>query len=744
MPGVEADPSIPAAAGVEEGRYLLTGTVERVTFHNPVSGFCVLKVRVPRQRQPVAVVANTAPVSPGERVRAEGRWTQDPRHGLQFKADTLYASQPKTVEALERYLASGSLDGIGPVHAARLVATFGGQVLEVIRDEPWRLQQVLGIGPVRLEKIVKGSRDQQVLRDIARFLADHGLPPDGAARLHGAYGAAALAHLRHDPYQVARTVRGFDFTQADRLAGRLGLTPDAPLRLRAGLRHALAGAVEQGSCGLSVPLLLDRAAGLLGVEAALLSPALAEEEKAGTIVRVGTGGEACAYPGDLYRSERMIAERLTQLARGPLPWCPPAADRLAAEAAGLSPAQAAVLAEALRTKLSVLTGGPGVGKTTLVQAIVRLLGGAGARLALAAPTGRAAKRLSSVTGHPACTLHRLLEADVGGAYRRTADEPLDLDLLVVDEASMVDVRMMAALLAALPARAGLLLVGDADQLPSVGPGRVLADIIASDAVPVLRLTEVYRQAAESRIVQAAHTIRAGRVPAAPPVGVDTDFYLIETRGAAVTLDRVVQLVRERIPARFGLDPLADIQVLTPMNKGALGTRTLNPLLQQALNPDPGSRLERGGWRYAVGDRVMQVENDHEREIYNGDLGRIVAVDVPHGALEVDFDGRVLRFAGGQLDRLTLAYATTIHKAQGTEFPAVVIPLGLHQSPMLQRALLYTAVTRGRRLVVLVGEAEAMAQAVAGLGARRRRTTLCEHLRTVCTRQAGGIAPAALR
>ncbi|WP_114393670.1 ATP-dependent RecD-like DNA helicase [Oleisolibacter albus] len=749
---------MPFDSGFDD-RYELTGQVERVTFRNPETGFSVLKVKAGGHRKPVALVVHGPVIEPGERVRAVGAWVQDGRYGLQFRAAAIAASPPSTADGIERYLGSGLVEGVGPIHAARLVDAFGDRTLAVIEQEPWRLHQIAGIGPARADSILKAWERQRTLRDLTLFLSRHGVATDRVLRLHQTYGAGALDLLRRDPYRAAAEVEGFHFGQADALARALGLPADAPVRLEAGLRHVLDLAADEGQCGLAETDLLDRAAMLLAVETPKLARVLTAASAAGQIVRETVAGEACVFPAGLHGLERTMARRLVEQACGTPPWysllhadpaardngpaegpvaCSPAIaailDRLAAETGlVLAPAQAAALTTILASKLSILTGGPGVGKTVLVTAVVRVLAAQGLRIALAAPTGRSAKRLQQATGHDASTVHRLLEVGPEGAFRRGPERPLDVDLLVLDEASMLDVRLLAAVLDALPARAGLLLVGDADQLPSVGPGQVLADLITSAAVPVVRLREVFRQAAASRIVAAAHRIRNGQRPDTVPPGADSDFYMLETRSADVTLARILEMVKERIPGRFGLDPRRDIQVLCPMNKGSLGTRALNLALQQALNPPTGPRVARGPWQFGVGDKVMQVENDHERAVYNGDIGTVVAVDVPQRAIEVAFDDGTLRYADAELDRLVLAYASSIHKAQGLEFPAVIIPLTLQHRPMLQRALLYTGITRGRRLVVLVGDRQALDLAITNAphpngSIRPRRSTLALRLR----------------
>jgi exodeoxyribonuclease V alpha subunit len=493
--------------------------------------------------------------------------------------------------------------------------------------------------------------------------------------------------------------------------------------------------MDEGHCGLPEGDLVTQAATLLEVPIALVEEAVGLELAAGGVVRDRVAAGTLLFLASLHAAEQAIAGQLAAIGAGATPWPAIDADKALAWAGAqqglaLADEQRAAVALALRSKLLVLTGGPGVGKTTVLKTILQILLAKRVRPLLCAPTGRAAKRLAEVTGLEARTIHRLLEVNPrDGRFRRDERTPLDADLVVVDEASMVDVPLMHALVRAVPRSAALLVVGDADQLPSVGPGQVLADLIASGAIPVARLTTVFRQAAASRIVAAAHQVNAGLVPQTTPDGETGDFYLVDAADAERAAERVLSLVRDRIPRRFGLDPTRDIQVLCPMNRGAAGARTLNLALQAALNPHASPRLERFGTAFAPGDKVMQVENDYDKEVYNGDIGRVVSVDLDAGALVVEVDGRDIVYDSGELDRLVLAYATTIHKAQGSEYPAVVIPLTTEHYPMLQRRLIYTAITRGRRLVVVVGPKKALGIAVGQATARRRWSKLAEWLAT---------------
>jgi exodeoxyribonuclease V alpha subunit len=587
---------------------------------------------------------------------------------------------------------------------------------------------VTGIGPKRAERIIAGWAEQRIIREIMLFLHSNGVGTSRAVRIYKTYGADAVQLISENPYRLARDIRGIGFRTADQIATKLGIEKTALIRVRAGISFALAEAMDDGHCGLPYEDLLALTRELLEVPAELVETALGFELRDGTVIGDDVEGRPCIFLAALYRAEREIAAKLKALKAGKPPW--PSIDAGKAipwvekrTKLALAESQIEAVRIALVSKVLVITGGPGVGKTTLVNSILKILLAKIVTIALCAPTGRAAKRLSESTGIEAKTIHRLLETDPRtGHFRRDENNPLDCDLLVVDETSMVDVPLMRALLRALPDRAALLLVGDVDQLPSVGPGQVLSDIIASGAVPVMRLTEVFRQAAESRIIVNAHRINQGLMPdlARAESG---DFYFVNAADPEEGVRKVLAVVRERIPKRFGLDSIRDIQVLCPMNRGGLGARSLNIELQKALNPPGENRIDRFGWTFCPGDKVMQVENDYDKDVYNGDLGVVSRIATEEGELVADFDGRRVTYGFGELDELVLAYATTIHKSQGSEYPAVVIPLTTQHYPMLQRNLVYTGVTRGKRLVVLVGQRKALAIAVKGARTRRRWSKL---------------------
>ena len=712
---------------------VLAGLVERVTYHNAENGFCVLRAKARGHREMVTVVGHAATIAAGEWITASGEWVNDRTHGQQFKARFLRTSPPTSADGIEKYLSSGMIRGVGPVYAKKLVRVFGEKVFDVIEATPDRLREVDGIGPVRAASILAAWAEQKAVREIMVFLHSHGVGTARAVRIFKTYGADAIQVMTENPYRLARDIRGIGFKTADAIAMKLGIEKTAMVRVRAGISYALTEAMDEGHCGLPTEQLMPLAEKLLEVPQELIRTALDLELREGTVVADSVGETPCVFLAGLHRAERTIAERLMRLANGTLPWPwidPEKALPWVEKHIGFALAESQVVAIrlALKSKVLVITGGPGVGKTTIVRGILRILAAKGTDLLLCAPTGRAAKRMTEATGFEAKTIHRLLEVNPkSGGFKRGDDNPLDCDLLVVDETSMVDVMLMQALLKAVPDNAALLIVGDIDQLPSVGPGQVLADIISSAAVPVVRLTEVFRQAAQSRIITSAHRINQGSIPDLSPSGTDSDFYFVPADDPEAAVGRIIELAKTRIPKRFGLDPIRDIQVLCPMNRGGVGARSLNIELQAALNPAGDRKVERFGWTFAPGDKVMQIENDYDKEVYNGDIGYIDDVDNNAGEIVTSFDGRSITYGFGELDMLVPAYAATIHKSQGSEYPAVIIPVLTQHYAMLQRNLLYTGVTRGKRLTVLVGQKKAVAIAVRNVSGRRRWSKLEEWL-----------------
>ena len=720
---------------------VLAGLVERVTFHNAENGFCVLRTKARGHRDLVTVVGHVALISAGEWITASGDWTNGRTHGQQFKGQFLKTSAPSSIEGIEKYLGSGMIRGIGPVYAKKMVKAFGEKVFDIIEAEPDRLREVTGIGAVRAKRITDAWAEQKIVREIMVFLHSNGVGTARAVRIYKTYGADAEQVMTENPYRLARDIRGIGFKTADAIAMKLGIEKTAMIRLRAGVSYALTEAMDEGHCGLPTDKLIPLAEELLEAPKELILAAVELERSEGSVIADKVADIACMFLAGLYRAEQAIADRLTRIVNGRLPWAwidPDKAVPWIETRSGLKLAdsQRYAIRLALTAKALVITGGPGVGKTTIVNSILRILGAKGVKLLLCAPTGRAAKRMTEATGVEAKTIHRLLEVDPkAGGFKRNADNPLDCDLLVVDEASMVDVMLMQALMKATPDESALLIVGDIDQLPSVGPGQVLADIIGSGAVPVVRLTEVFRQAAASRIIVNAHRLNRGLMPDLNSPTGDSDFYFVPAEDLETAVQRILELVKTRIPKRFGLNPIRDIQVLCPMQRGGVGARSLNIELQAALNPAGERKVERFGWTFAPGDKVMQIENDYDKEVYNGDIGYIDDVDPEASELTASFDGRSVTYGFGELDTLVPAYAATIHKSQGSEYPAVVIPVMTQHYTMLQRNLLYTGITRGKRLVVLVGQKKAIAIAVRNVSGRRRWSKLDEWLKLGATRTA---------
>ncbi len=702
----------------------LAGAVERVTFHSPESGFCVLRLKVRGQRDLVTLTGQAASVSPGEYVEADGWWVNDRKHGLQFKARQLKVIPPSTLDGIERYLGSGMVKGIGPHFARKLVRAFGEQVFDVIEDNPEKLLQLPGIGPKRQQRVMDAWTEQKLVREIMVFLQSNGVGTARAVRIYKTYGDAALERVRENPYRLALDIQGIGFKTADQIAQRLGIPADSPMRAGAGVRHVLQEIAGEGHCAAFRDDSTAKAATLLGIPPPIIEQAIAAELAEEHLVAETIDGRPALLLTPLQRAEVGIARGIARLQRDPPPWGHIDSNKALGwverqTGLELSASQRQAIATAINGKVIIITGGPGVGKTTVVNAILRILLVKGVCVRLCAPTGRAAKRLAELTGREAKTIHRLLEFDPQSmGFKRDRYSPMETDLLVCDEVSMVDTALMSQLLRAVPTTAAVLLVGDVDQLPSVGPGAVLADLIGSGQVATARLTEVFRQAAASRIVVNAHRINRGRPPQAPSDDADSDFYLIRCETPEDVHARLLRAVAERIPARFGLDPVRDIQVLTPMNRGGLGARALSIALQELLNPTAQPRIQRFGWTYAPGDKVIQLVNNYDKEVFNGDIGRVATIDAGEGLLQIDFDGRQVEYEVGELDEIALAYATTVHKAQGSEYPGVVIPLAMQHYRLLQRNLLYTAVTRGKRLVVLIGEPKALKIAVHRTGTGR--------------------------
>lgn len=721
---------MPTPSNVPAG-YQLNGLVERVTFFSEESGFCVLRIKAEGHRDLVTVVGSAPSVSAGEWITAEGDWVIDKEHGRQLKAFHLKTMPPNTREGMEKYLASGMVKGIGPIYAKRLIERFGEELFEVIEKTPNSLEQIEGIGAKRKAKIVSSWSDQLAIREIMLFLHSHGLSTSRSVRIHKTYGVEAIEKIRNNPYLLAKDIRGIGFKTADAVAQKLGISRDSIYRACAGVEHTLLEATQEGHCALPADDLLAKASQLLEVDSVVIEQALAGMVTKGDLIFESMGDGSLIFLPYLIRAENEIARRIARLSHlsSVLPeidferavsWCEERTQKQLAES------QREALRQVLGNRLSVITGGPGVGKTTLIHSLLTIVRAKKVRCLLTAPTGRAAKRLTETTGLEAKTIHRLLEVQPGtGRFARNENQPLDCDLLVIDETSMVDVPLMSDLLRALPAHTNLILVGDVDQLPSVGPGTVLRDIIESGIVPVVRLTEIFRQAAHSQIVTTAHRIKSGEMPERNAKDVDSDFYFLPRNDPEQTRDFLVELVARRIPAKMDLDPICDIQVLCPMNRGSIGARELNERLQAALNPlQPDEiEVERFGFRFRRRDKVIQTENNYDKDVFNGDIGQIESIDAGEQEIVIRYDARLVRYDYGELDELSLAYAISIHKSQGSEFPVVVIPLAMQQYMLLERNLIYTGITRGKKLVVLAGEAKALGIAIRKNNTHKRHSGL---------------------
>ncbi|MFB6394874.1 ATP-dependent RecD-like DNA helicase [Polymorphospora sp. 2-325] len=723
---------------------MLEAVLERFTYVNEETGYTVARVATGRGADLLTVVGALLGAQPGESLRLVGRWSSHPKYGRQFEIESYTTVLPATVQGLRRYLGSGLIKGIGPVFAERIVDHFGLDTLDVIEQAPARLVEVPGLGPKRTAKIIAAWEEQKAIKEVMIFLQGVGVSTSLAVRIYKKYADESIAVVRDDPYRLAAEVWGIGFKTADTIARAVGIPHDSPQRVKAGLQYTLSEATDDGHCYLPAPDLVTDAAKILDVPADLVTGCLddlvAEEGVVREPVPGPDGGPVDAvYLVPFHRAETSLAGTLTRLLRDRADRMPAFADvdwdRALAwlrtrTGNDLAPEQEQAVRLALTSKVAVLTGGPGCGKSFTVRSIVTLAVAKKAKVTLVAPTGRAAKRLADLTGHPAATVHRLLQLRPGGDPSFDRDNPLDVDLLVVDEASMLDLILANKLVRAVPPGAHLLLVGDVDQLPSVGAGEVLRDLLAAAPVPRVRLTQIFRQAQQSGVVTNAHRINAGRPPVTQGL---TDFFLFPCDDTEATATLAVDVACERMPKKFGLDPRRDIQVLTPMHRGPAGAGALNGLLQQKLTPGREGLPERrsGGRIFRIGDKVTQIRNNYDKGVagvFNGTLGVITALSTEDQTLQVRTDeDELVDYDFDELDELSHAYAMTIHRSQGSEYPAVVVPLTTSAWMMLQRNLLYTAITRARKIVVLVGSRRALAAAVRTVGAGRRHTALDHRL-----------------
>lgn len=716
----------------------LTGLLERITHHNDETGYTVAKIQVRGRKDLITVIGHMMTPKPGEILELKGGWVTHPKYGEQFRFSEYRTKTPATVQGIRKYLGSGLVKGIGPKMAERIVSRFGAETLEVIENRIESLAQVPGIGQKRIALIHQAWEDQKEIGEVMVFLQSHGVSPAFAAKIYKQYGKASIDVVREDPYRLAMEIFGIGFLTADRIGEKIGIPKDSPRRAEAGIVYVLHQHAEKGHVYCPFEELLHSCIDILDISTEVVSEAVDKLVLAATLIREPNPqhptnqNEDLVYLQKFHVCETRVAARLQILNRAPVAlraFDAEAAIQWAQKGIGIELAeqQKEAVRCALAHKTMVITGGPGTGKTTIIRAVIRIFAALNQKILLAAPTGRAAKRMQEATGFDAQTIHRLLAYSVqAGGFQKDENHPLDADLIIVDEASMIDIVLMYHFLKAVAVSTRLVLVGDIDQLPSVGPGNVLSDIIGSGLVPVITLKAIFRQAQNSRIIVNAHRIQRGFLPELDSDASLSDFYVIERDEPDKAVETLLNLVTDRIPKRFGFDPIEDIQVLSPMNKGAAGVSNLNLKLQERLNPS-GVSLSRGGRVFRCGDKVMQIRNNYDRDVFNGDIGRIEGIDLEEQQVVVCFDGREVAYDFSDLDELVLAYAISIHKSQGSEYPAVVVPILTQHYVMLQRNLIYTAVTRGKKLVVLVGSKKALAIGIKNDRVQKRYSLLAERL-----------------
>lgn len=718
----------------------LSGQIEQVTYANPENGYTIARLKVRGSQRIVTVVGNLMEPLPGEVVELQGRWKTHPRYGEQFEIENFKITVPATVQGIKKYLGSGLIKGVGPKTAERIVDHFGKKTLDIIEADIGRLEEIAGIGAKRVDMIRAAWAEQREIRSVMMFLQSHQVSAGFAVKIFKQYGDNSIEIVTANPYQLATDIRGIGFLSADRIAERLGFAKDSEVRIRAGILYVLFELADDGHVCCPWDRLIEKSREILGVDPDQVAAQLPRVAADDRIVIETLEGAAdtgidprMVYLSHYYACETGIARMLRQLAATGKSIRDIDAEKAVAWvqtelAFTLAEKQVQAVVWAVRHKVMVITGGPGTGKTTIICAILKIFSRLGIRILLAAPTGRAAKQMSEATGYPASTIHRMLSYNFQkGGFQKNEKNPLACDLLVVDEASMIDTVLMFQLLRAVPPGATLILVGDVNQLPSVGAGQVLNDVIASEKVPVVRLNEIFRQARRSRIIVNAHRINQGWLPEPVDDGAESDFYFIEQESPERVLEIILELAARRIPQKFGFHPVTDIQVLSPMHRGIVGTANLNVELQKALNPE-GEELIMWNVTHRNSDKVMQIKNNYDKGVFNGDIGRISRINRENREMIVNFDGRFVSYDFNEMDEVAPAYAVSVHKSQGSEYPAVIVPVLMQHYMLLQRNLIYTAVTRGRRLVVLVGTKKALAIAVKNDKTRQRYTRLMQRIK----------------
>lgn len=708
----------------------IQGSVERVTYHNPENGFCVLRVILKNKRQIVTVIGNVTQVMAGEDIEASGVWSNNKEYGLQLKATSIRVAVPSSIEGIKKYLASGLIKGVGKHFATVLVSAFKERVFEVLDNAPEKVLELPGIGKKRTEQIIKAWGEQKVIRKIMVFLHSHGVGTARAVRIYKAYGDNTIDKLQQNPYALSLDVWGIGFKTADQLAQSLGIAHNSVIRAEAGVRHVLNQYSGEGNCAILPSELTEQAHKMLEIEPEVIEQAIANEVDNGNIVKDLIAEQEHLYLAPLYYAEQGVANNIKRLMSSDtnVALTNEQLLNMASQNATISfsPSQKKAIIMAIKHQVSIITGGPGVGKTTIVKNIINILTRLNKQITLCAPTGRAAKRLSETSGYTAKTIHRLLEYRPGAGAKYNQDNQIKTDFLIIDEVSMVDISLMNTLLKAIKSGCGVLFVGDIDQLPSVGPGCVLADLINSGVIPTVRLTEIFRQALTSKIITNAHRVNQGEFPYYTNKKED-DFFFIEELDAEKIILRIQSIIADKLPKLYGFNPKQDVQLLIPMNRGSLGTKNMNLVLQQCLNPPTGKSIASMGIEYRTGDKIIQLVNNYDKDVFNGDIGFIERINLEDDLVLIKFDDRIVEYERSDLDEIDLAYAISIHKSQGSEYPVVITPIVTQHYTLLERNLLYTGITRAKKMVILIGQKKALFMAIKRVNAEKRITSLNERL-----------------